>query len=178
MAEPANGVVEKKSECCAECWCTNKPLSRSVLIRGHFSIGLWNALFSGIRGCRTLGSNFTRKTEGGPEIAFLLFVVFLLSSGKILMQQNMIHTISKDFWQWKCQNIRQKLMALDTSAGSRYGYYRVTKRGLNKVPAEGPRTFWTSLDFPSKESTPEKVPAWGKLLQLGAAKSYVTNKPF
>ena len=47
----------------------------------------------------TLGSSFTRKTGGGPEIALSLFFVFLLSSGKILMQQNMIHTNSKDFWQ-------------------------------------------------------------------------------
>ena len=45
------------------------------------------------------------------------------------------------------------------------------------VPAEGPRTFWTSLDFPSKESTPEKVPASGILSGLGAAKSKETNKP-
>ena len=43
--------------------------------------------------------------EAGDSL--VLFHFPFLSSDKILMQQNMIHTISKDFWQWKCQNIRQ-----------------------------------------------------------------------
>ena len=134
------------------------------------------ALFLGFRDVGLLDQILLVKQKEDQKKPCCCFI-FLLSSGKILMQQNMIHTISKDFWQRKCQNIRQKLMASDTLA-SRYGQYRVTKRGLYKVPAEGPRTFWTSLDFPSKESTPEKVPASGKLSGLGAAKSYVTNKPF
>ena len=135
-----------------------------------------HTLFLGYRDVGLLDQILLAKQKEDQKKPCCCFL-FLLSSGKILMQQNMIHTISKDFWQWKCQNIRQKLMALDTLAGSRYGLYRDTKRGLYKVPAEGPRTFWTSLDFPSKESTPEKVPAWGGLLGLGAAKSYETNKP-
>ena len=102
------------------------------------------------------------KSLGAVPISFCLLV-------NVLTEQNTIHTISKDFWQRKCQNIRQKLLASDTLA-ERY-------KKDSYVPAEGPRTFWTSLDFPSKESTPEKVPASGILSGLGAAKSKETNKP-
>ena len=61
-----------------------------------------NAHFFGdLRG--TFGSLWFYEAED----SLVLFHFPFLSSDKILMQQNMIHTISKDFWQWKCQNIRQ-----------------------------------------------------------------------
>ena len=105
----------------------------------------------------TLGGTFGSLWFYEAGDSLVLFHFPFLSSDKILMQQNMIHTISKDFWQWKCQNIRQQPLVSDILA-ARYRQYPVTKL---LVPAEGPRTFWTSLDFASKESTPEKVPNSG-----------------
>ena len=95
------------------------------------------------------------KTEGSREKPGCCSN-FLLSSGKRIDGTKHDPHNFQGFLA-TCQNIRQKKDSY--------------------VPAEGPRTFWTSLDFPSKESTPEKVPASGILSGLGAAKSKETNKP-
>ena len=132
----------KKSEWCAKCRCSNKPLSNFDL-RSFFHNFDSRSLFHRIRSIpdfrdfelldQFLGGKQreAEKSLGAVPISFCLLV-------NVLTEQNTIHTISKDFWQRKCQNIRQKLLVSDTVGRKRTLMYLQKDLGLSGPPLTFP----------------------------------------